>query len=475
MKLNTTTGLHADHFSASGKPAIRVAPVYGLPLILTIQALLFLLLLWKLPTFETYGNVLRNGLRIPFLGFLGVTLYLMVRSNAAGALKLFLAVCLFEPAIQVESWLPAKIILAYVGGGALVLFSKVRPFAISIEVVLCSIVGGLMIANGFLSFGDNVQLLIWGFYLLVGGVFCAFCRNLRLTSHDVRELAMVGGTSTVLMVGLSIASAYINGRLALSFNEFVLTPFRLGQVNLESYNTFGLFCAVGLMNWLVYLLTGGKTWLGISGTVICATGAAASKTLSVLVMLALVAPVFILHSTQKRRAWRVTGLFVWVCGLATGIYLVQSDLDLLALRSRDTDTASGRLIVWERVVGVLASEPMGIGWSEYAAGAPIEQRYVDLRGEEYEPVISPHNIILTAFTFSGILGGVLFLWLLGVWVKRLVGRLIKIDSGSAIACIGLLTLLAHMTMDFWYFYFFFGVMWLYFVPDAVPSSRSRHS
>ena len=475
MKLNTTAALHEDCPSVSGSPQIRVAPVSGMPLLIIIQALLFLLLLWKLPTFETYGNVLSNGLRIPFLGFLGVTLYLMIRLNAAGALKLFLAVCLFEPAIQVEYWLPTKIILAYIGVGALVLFSKLRPLLISIELVLCSIIGGIMIANGLLSIGDNSQLLIWGFYLLVGGLFCAFCRNLRLTSHDVLELAMVGGISTVLMVALSVASAYINDRLLLSFNEFILTPLRLGHVNLENYNTFGMLCAVGLMNWLVYLLTGGKTWLGVTGAVICATGAAASKTLSVLAMFALVVPVFILHSTPKRRAWRMTGVFVWVCAVAAGIYVVQSDLDVLAIRSRDTDTASGRLIVWERVLSVIASKPMGIGWSEYAAGTPLEQRYINLRGEEYEPVISPHNIILTSFTFSGTLGGLLFLWLFGVWVKRLVSRLTKIDRGSAIACIGLFTLLAHMTMDYWYFYFFFGVMWLYFAPDALPSPRSRHA
>jgi hypothetical protein len=466
MKLNTTAGLHADRPSAPGSPQIRVAPVSGLPVILTIQALLFLLLLWKLPTFETYGNVLRNGLRIPFLGFLGVTLYLMVRSNAAGALKLFLAVCLFEPAIQVEYWLPTKFILAFVGGGVLILFSKARPLVISIEVVLCSIIGSLMIGNAVLSYGDNGQLVTWAFYSISGGVFCAFCRNLKVSLHDVVELAMVGGTSTVLMVGLSVASAYINNRLALSVNEFILTPFRLGQVNLESYNTFGLFCAIGFMNWLFYLLTGGTKWLGTTGAVICATGAAASKTVSVLVALSIVIPVFILHSTPKRRAWRVAGLFVWVSALATGIYIVQSDLDLLALRSRDTDTASGRIIVWERVMSLLASEPMGVGWSEYAAGAPIEQRYIDLRGEEYEPIISPHNIILTAFAFSGLLGGVSILCLMGLWAKRLTSRLVTTTIGSAAACIGLLTLLAHMTMDYWYFYFFFGVMWLYISPEG---------
>jgi O-antigen ligase len=246
----------------------------------------------------------------------------------------------------------------------------------------------------------------------------------------------------------------------------------LGQVNLESYNTFGLFCAIGLMNWAIYLASGGRAWLGVAGVAVCGGGALASKTLSVLLALALVAPVFILHVTAGRRVWRLAGLGLWIGGLIASGIIVRSELDLLGLRSRDTDTASGRLLIWDRVLNLLTSEPMGVSWSEYAAGAPIEQRYVDLRGEEYAPVISPHNIILTAFTFSGVQGGAMFLWLIGLWAKRLVSRLFKIKRGSTVSCVALLALLAYMTMDCWYFYFFFGIMWLYFDPASPSKGRA---
>lgn len=115
---------------------------------------------------------------------------------------------------------------------------------------------------------------------------------------------------------------------------------------------------------------------------------------------------------------------------------------------------------------------MGIGWAEYVASELIKQRYVDLRGEEYEPIISPHNIILTAFTFSGLVGGALFVTLLGLWARRILGSLMRLGPGGCLACVAVVTLVSHMSMDFWYFTFFLGVMWLYFGSAWQPSQAS---
>ena len=444
-------------------------PVFG---ITAVQVLLFLLMLWKLPSYETYGSAQGNSLRILFLGFMGLTAYYMVQGSAVDALSMFMAVNLFEPAIQIEGWLPNKFMLAYIGACTLILAFKHRPVRMGPEVILCFLVSALMLLNVLMSSGEEQLLINWAFYLMAGGVFCAFCKGLSLTPRHIRGLARVGGGSVALMVILSLAASYANDRLSLSDNVFVQSSFRLGYVNLESYNTFAAFAAIGLLLWIIYLLYGGWFWLGAPGFILCGAAVIMSKTLTVLMALGAVAPLFILHATAGRRLWRGVGLAGWLVAVLMGFYAVESDLDPLSIQGRDTDTGSGRLVVWERGIERLATQPMGIGWAEYVASEPIKQRYVDLRGEEYEPIISPHNIILTAFIFSGLVGGALFVTLLGLWARRILGSLKRFGPGGNLACVAVVTLVSHMSMDFWYFTFFLGVMWLYFGSAWQPSQAS---
>lgn len=242
------------------RPASRLAhdgrrlsrePVF---VITAVQVLLFLLMLWKLPSYETYGSAQGNSLRILFLGFMGLTAYYMVQGSAVDALSMFMAVNLFEPAIQIEGWLPNKFMLAYIGACTLILASKHRPVRMGPEAILCFLVSALMLLNVLMSSGEEQLLINWAFYLMVGGVFCAFCKGLSLTPRHIRGLARVGGGSVALMVILSLAASYANNRLDFSVNVFVQSSFRLGYINLESYNTFSVLAALGLLLWIISAL-----------------------------------------------------------------------------------------------------------------------------------------------------------------------------------------------------------------------------
>ncbi len=437
-----------------------------------IQLLFFFLLLWRLPRVEALTVAPSNLVRIPFLALMGGILLLMIKSKPVDALGIFVGAIAFEPAIQAEQWMPQKYLLLIILTGSIILYLKSKPVQFGLYWIICMMCAGIYLLNAFLGSGLNTPVFAWGMHIMAGAFLCGFCQHLKPSPIDTKWLSGVSGTSITLLALLSVASARHNDKLPLSVNELLATQFRLGQVDMESFNTFACLCALGVFNWIVYLQLRGNRLVGITGALICSAAMIASKTISVLAILILLLPIVLWQMTADRRLIRILSLTGWTVACAGVLLLLTSDLDLLSIQSRDKETGSGRLIIWNWAVSTIVEEPFGLTWSEYAASAPIEQRYVNLQGEEYEPVLSPHNSILTSFIFGGIPAGTLFTLLVAQWLKRSYGLVKSGGATSLIRCLGPFTLLAHMTMDFWYFNFFLGIMWVYFSNRITSTART---
>lgn len=433
---------------------------------LIAQLVLTVLLLWKLPRIEGASAPLSNMLRVPFLGLLGMVLFVMMRSSVPRAMALFAGLALFQPAIQAEMWIPHKFIILFLIGGSLVLYLKQVGPKIVPETAFSVIAGSALLLNAAIRPGNNTPIATWGAYLVAGGFLCGAAKSLAaLTREQVRALLHSIGSAVVLMTLLSIVSAKVNDKLPLSYNEFVSSFFRLGQVDMESYNTFGCLCGMGVLTWMAYVYMGGHKLVGVLCTLICLVAMLLSKTLSVLAVVAALMPILMWQLTKGSKLLRglgFLGLVVFALGLA---FLLSAEHDLLSLQTRDKETGSGRLIIWEWAMQLIGSKPLGVGWSDYAAGAPIEQKYVNLQGEEYEPVISPHNSILTSFLFGGVIGGLCYTGLVLSWIWAMVKSVRHSTDALVLVCIGLFSILCHFTMDFWFYNYFIGLLWVYLRPD----------
>lgn len=433
---------------------------------LIAQLALTVLLLWKLPRIEGASAPLSNMLRVPFLGLVGMVLFVMMRSSVPRAMALFAGLALFQPAVQAEMWIPHKFIILFLIAGSLLLYLKQVGPKVVPETAFSAFAGSALLVNAAIHPGNNTPIATWGAYLVAGGFLCGAVKSLSVMSREeLRALLHSIGTAVVLMTLLSLGSAKVNDKLPMSYNEFVSSLFRLGQVDMESYNTFGCLCGLGFLSWLAYIYMGGNKLIGVLCSILCLCSMLLSKTLSVLAVVAALMPILMWQLTRGSKLLRgfgILGLVVFGSGLA---FLLSAEHDLLSLQTRDKETGSGRLIIWEWALQLIDSKPLGLGWSDYAAGAPIEQKYVNLQGEEYEPVISPHNSILTCFLFGGVIGGLCYSGLVLSWIWTMLKAVRSSPNVLVLVCIGLFSILCHFTMDFWYYNYFIGLIWVYLRPD----------
>lgn len=289
---------------------------------------------------------------------------------------------------------------------------------------------------------------------------CVCFSTSRLCREDYVKILAALGVALSAVTAISIIAAAFGGRLGPE--AFVDGGVRLGQLNGLGANSFAYFCSMGLLSGAALALHRRSALIATLIVLVCGSGLILSKSLGSLLPIAVAATALLILSGNFSR--RVLGRqIVGILLLSIGIVVLWR-YDFFSLSARDLQTFTGRTVAWAYSLEMIAANPLLGADSRTFAMHATEIAYTDSNEVALQAYLTPHNIALAAIAYYGVvLGTALLVVQVGKLGKALT-RAVKSDLGAvAIVFIPLVGFLIHMSIDAWYFLY-----WWLFVVFAVP-------
>ncbi|MBK8116973.1 MAG: hypothetical protein IPK44_21920 [Candidatus Accumulibacter sp.] len=289
---------------------------------------------------------------------------------------------------------------------------------------------------------------------------CVVFSDWRPSRNDYLNILTAIGIALSGVAALSIIVEIFSGRFGL--DVYVNADVRLGQLNGLGANSFAYFCSMGVLSGVALLLHHRSALITTSIVVICGAGLILSKSLGSLGPIAVAAVVLLILSgnfTRRLVGRQIIGILI----LSVGIAMLWR-YDFLSLSARDFQTLTGRTLAWAYAFEVIAANPVLGADSLTFAKHAIEIAYTDTSEVVFESHLTPHNIVLASLAYYGIFLGTGLIVVQVSQIAKSLKTAIRLDFGAvAIVFIPLSGFLIHMSIDAWYFLY-----WWIFVVFAVP-------
>lgn len=160
--------------------------------------------------------------------------------------------------------------------------------------------------------------------------------------------------------------------------------------------------------------------------------------------------------TDRPRGWQwvlVLPLLFVIVNLALPLLLNETALStsgVTVYRAGTEGLDSSRRLLYANGISLFSSNPLlGIG-----PGQLFHNQFALL--DQIEKTLyasSTHNLVLDLFVFTGVVGALPFLWLLGAWATRVLRQAMSVERAAGLLLLSVLAVHAMLELPHWYAYF----------------------